>query len=117
MTRRTDKHTGIAEGIDDLVGLLLVVELPGLLEGAHGGRLCGGTVFLLAKFQAVKYKYATDAEVLEDLELLLDVAPQGEREAAQGAQQCLTGGLVDQVLGDVERRIDTDDSALYSREG
>lgn len=111
------KHTGIAEGIDDLVGLLLVVELPGLLEGAYRGRPGLLAILLLAKVETIEDEDAADSEIFEGLKLLLDVALQGEWEAAQSAQKRLAGRLVVEVLGDIERGIDTDDRALQRREG
>lgn len=110
-------HTGIAEGIDDLIGLLLVVEVPGLLEGPQRGLLSLGAILLLAELQAIEDKDATDPEVLEGLELFLDVVLQSEGEATQSAQQRLASCMIDEVLGDIERGIDTDDRALQSGEG
>lgn len=110
-------HTGIAEGIDNLVGLLLVVEVPGLLEGAHRGLLSLGAVLLLAELQAIEYEDTADSKVLEFLELLLDVVLQSEWEATQRTQKRLAGCMVNEVLGDIEGGVDTDDRALQSGEG
>lgn len=110
-------HTGIAEGIDNLVGLLLIIELPGLLEGAHRRGRSVRAVLLFTEVKAIKDEDTTHTQVLEGLELLLDVVLQGEWEATESAQQGLAGGLVGQVLGNIVRRIDTDDRALQGGEG
>lgn len=110
-------HTGIAEGIDNLVGLLLIIELPGLLEGAHRRGRSVRAVLLLTEIKAIKDEDTANPQVLEGLELLLDVVLQGEWEATESAQQSLAGGLVGQVLGNIVRRIDTDDRALQGGEG
>lgn len=95
----------------------MVVQVPGLLEGAHGCLLRLGAVLLLAEFQAIEDKDTADPEVPEGLELLLDVVLQSEREATQSTQKRLAGCMIDQVLGDIERSVDTDDRALQSGEG
>jgi hypothetical protein len=74
-------------------------------------------VLLLAKVKTIEYEDTANSQTLEGLELLLDVVLQGERKAAESAQQGLAGGLVRQVLGNIVRRIDTDDCALQGGEG
>lgn len=82
-------HTSTAEGVDNLVGLLLVIKIPGLFERP---RRCGlGALFLLAEIKAIEHKDAGDAEAVESLYFLLDVGSQGEREAAECAQEGFAG--------------------------
>lgn len=58
-------HTSTAEGVDNLIGLLLVIKIPGLFERP---RRCGlGALFLLAEIKAIEYKDAGDADALESL--------------------------------------------------
>lgn len=117
--RAIGDHTSVAEGIHHLVCLLLVVEFPGLFEWARRSGLGGRALILFAEFEAIEDKDAADTEVFEGLELFLDVAPQGEGESTERAQQRFPGGLVDEVLGEVVRRIDSDNGAFEGgkREG
>jgi len=71
----------------------------------------------LAKVEAIEDENAADAQVLEGLQLPLDVALEGEGEAAQRDQKRLPGGMVVQMVVDVVRRIDADYSALECGEG
>jgi len=74
-------------------------------------------MLLLAKVKAIEDEDTANPQVLEDLELLLDVVLQGERKATERAQQGLSSGLIGQMLGNIVRCIDTDDSALQGGEG
>jgi hypothetical protein len=81
--------------------------------------LGGRALIHFTEFEAIENEDAGDTEVFEGLELLLDIAPQGEGKSTERAQQRFPGGLVDEVLGDVVRRIDTDHGAFQGgqREG
>ena len=76
-------HTGTAKGIDDLICLLLVIEVPSLFERTR--RLGSRALLFLAEFQAIEDEDTADTKVLQDLEFLLDVRSEGERESAQCA--------------------------------
>lgn len=72
---------------------------------------------LPAKVEAIEDENAADAKILKDVQLPLDVTLQGEREAAQRDEQWLARGVMVEVLGEVVRGIDTNDSPFESGEG
>jgi len=96
---------------------LLIVEIPSLFEGAYRLGVNLRPIILPAKVEAIEDENAADAEILEDLQFPLDVALQGEWEAAQRDEQRFAGGVVGEVLGEVVRRIDSDDSPFKGGEG
>lgn len=76
-----------------------------------------GSPVLLAKLEAIENKNTSHAQILKDLQFPLDVVLQREWETAQCDQERFAGGLVEEVLGDVVRRIDTDHGPFEGREG
>jgi hypothetical protein len=76
-------HTGIAKGIDHLIGLLLVIKVPRLLERTGGLSPGVGLVFSQAKIQAIEDKDACDTQVLECLQLSPNIAFKCKRKASE----------------------------------
>lgn len=114
---RTRGHTNAAEGIDNLVSLLLIVQLPGMLEGSDSLVVHLRSLILLSKVQTVEDKDTGHPQVLENLQLLFDIASQGERESSKSNEKRLAGRGVVEVLRDVVRRIDTDNCPFEGGEG
>lgn len=111
------QHTGTTESVDNLISLLLIVEFPSLFEGAYRLGVNLRPIILSAKVEAIEDENAADTEILEDLQFPLDVTLQGEWEATQRDKQRFAGGVVGEVLGEVVRRIDSDDSPFEGGEG
>lgn len=80
---RTRDHTNAAESIDNLVSLLLIVQLPGMLECSDSLMVHLRSLVLLSKVQTIEDKNTGHAEVLENLQLLLDIASEGERKPSE----------------------------------
>lgn len=74
-------------------------------------------IILPAKVKAIEDENAADAEILENLQFPLNVTLQGEWEAAQRDEKRLAGGVVSEVLGEVVRCIDSDDSPFEGGKG
>lgn len=111
------RHTSRAKSIHNLIRLLLIVKIPSLLESPYRLGSHVGSPVLLAKLEAIENKNTSHAQILKDLQLPLDVVLQREWETAQCDQERFAGGLVEEVLGDVVRRIDTDHGPFKGREG
>lgn len=87
----SENHTSTAKRIDNLIGLLLVVKPPSLLESPYRLRLHVGSLVLLAKVEAIENKNTSHAEVLEDLQLSLNVVLQREWETTERDQERFAG--------------------------
>jgi hypothetical protein len=72
---------------------------------------------LFPKIQPIEDKDTSNAQVFKSLQLFLDVASQGERKTSQGDEKRFAGGGVEEMLGDVVRRINADDSPFKCGEG
>lgn len=75
-----------------------------------------GSLVLFPKIQAIEDENAGHPQILVDLQFPLDVVLQREGETTQGDQERFAGRVVEEVLGDVVRGIDTDDGAFEGRE-
>lgn len=87
----SENHTSTAKRINNLIGLLLVVKPPSLLESPYRLRLHVGSLVLLAKVEAIENKNTSHAEVLEDLQLSLNVVLQREWETTECDQERFAG--------------------------
>ena len=87
----SENHTSTAKRIDNLIGLLLVVKPPSLLESPYRLRLHVGSLVLLAKVEAIENKNTSHAQVLKDLQLSLDVVLQCEWETTECDQERFAG--------------------------
>ena len=87
----SENHTSTAKRINNLIGLLLVVKPPSLLESPYRLRLHVGSLVLLAKVEAIENKNTSHAEVLEDLQLSLNVVLQREWETTERDQERFAG--------------------------
>lgn len=88
-----------------------------MLKRPHSLMVCLRPLILLPKIQPIEDKDTTHAQVFKNLQLLLDVASQGEGETSQGDEKRFAGGGVEEMLGDVVRRINADDSPFKCGEG
>lgn len=107
--------TSIAKGIDNLIGMSVVVIFPSLSKGASSLRAYSHVRNRLSDLQAIKHDHGRDSNILQYLQFSLEVGFQRERETSQGAKQGLFRGMLVKVFIEVVGRMDPDCRAFEGR--